>query len=70
MADPTQVHPTFRLPPHIHVGDPAVLLDNILAHANPAQSNHVIGLYLDSVATTLEANLKFVNGIRSVMSST
>jgi hypothetical protein len=50
-----------------HVGDPAVLVDSILAQVEIDQRKVILGHYLDSVAATYEANLKFVQGVRSVI---
>lgn len=67
---PQQLHEVLRFfPPH-HIGDPAVLLESILAQVETAQRRQVIGLYLDSLAAALEANLKFVQGVRSVITGT
>ena len=50
-----------------HIGDPAVMLESILGQVESEQRKQVIGLYLDSVTATLEANLKFVQGVRSAV---
>lgn len=50
-----------------HIGDPAVLLESILGQVEQEQQRQVVGLYLDAVSATLEANLKFVQGMRSVV---
>jgi hypothetical protein len=52
-----------------HIGDPAVLLESILGQVEKEQQRQVVGLYLDAVSATLEANLKFVQGMRSVVGS-
>ena len=52
-------------PPRI--GDPAVILEAIMQEVETNQRGQVMGLYLDSVAATLQANLKFVQGLRSMM---
>ena len=67
MAD-QQLHEAFRLA-HWHVGDPAVLLEAILAQVEAEQRRQILSHYLDSVSATLEANLKFVQSVRSVVAS-
>jgi len=64
--DAQSLNPLFRMTPH-RVGDPAVLLDAILQNVEAPQKQQVIGLYLDSVSATLEANLKLVQGIRAIV---
>jgi hypothetical protein len=49
------------------VGDPAVILETILQEVEANQRAHVMGLYLASISETLQANLKFVQGLHSVM---
>ncbi len=66
MAQDTPLHEVFRLPPW-RIGDPAVLLDAVLSDVQGAQATQVRALYLDSVTATLEANLKFVQGLRSIV---
>jgi hypothetical protein len=70
MADvPSQeLNPLFRWRPW-HIGDPAVLLESILSQVEVGQRQQITALYLDSVTASLEANLKFVQGIRSVLTS-
>ena len=53
-----------------HIGDPAVLLESILGQVEQEQQRQVVGLYLDTVSATLEENLKFVQGMRSVVGNT
>jgi hypothetical protein len=70
MADvPSQeLNPLFRWRPW-HTGDPAVLLESILGQVEAGQRQQITALYLDSVTASLEANLKFVQGLRSVLTS-
>jgi hypothetical protein len=69
MADDTKtLHPVLR-GPWWHIGDPAVLLDSLLDQVEGVQQTQILGLYLDTVAATLEANLKFVQGVRSVVTA-
>jgi hypothetical protein len=49
------------------IGDPAVLLESILRQVETEQQKQIMAHYLDSVTATLEANLKFVQGMRSVI---
>ena len=64
------LNPLFRhLPSHL-IGDPAVLLDSILAQVETGQRTQLLALYLDSVVATAEANLKFAQGVRSVVAGT
>jgi hypothetical protein len=70
MADEHLLHQAFRwVGPVPRVGDPAVLLESILGQVEAEQQKQIMNHYLDSVAATLEANMKFVQGIRSVMGS-
>jgi hypothetical protein len=68
MADPTspELNPLFRWFPW-RIGDPAVLLESILGQVEAGQRQQIMALYLDSVSASLEANLKFVQGLRSVV---
>ncbi len=50
-----------------HHGDPPQLLEAILGQVEVEQREQVVSLYLDSVTATLEAHLKFIQGIRSVV---
>ncbi|HEY1995273.1 MAG TPA: hypothetical protein VGG81_12775 [Edaphobacter sp.] len=70
MADNTsqELNPLFRWRPW-HIGDPAVLLESILGQVEAGQRQQITALYLDSVTSSLEANLKFVQGLRSVLTS-
>ncbi len=61
-----QLHQALRWGPWPG-GDPAVLLEVILAQVEAEQRRQILGLYLESVSATLEANLKFVQGVRSVV---
>ncbi|HLN37863.1 MAG TPA: hypothetical protein VK337_08785 [Xanthobacteraceae bacterium] len=61
-----EINEVFRRPPW-WIGDPAVLLEAILSQVEGEQTKQVTALYLDSVAATLEINLKFVHGLRSVI---
>jgi hypothetical protein len=56
----------FRGIPRL-IGDPPQLLEAILAQVEGQQQKQVMGLFLDTVATTLQANLKFVQGVRSII---
>jgi hypothetical protein len=66
MADENQLHQAFRIPPW-RIGDPPMLLEAVLSQVEGQQAKQVMALYLDSVAATYEANLKFVQGMRSVL---
>jgi hypothetical protein len=61
-----QLNPAFRWVPW-HIGDPAVWLESILGQVEAGQRHQIMTLYLDSMAANLEANLKLVQGIRSVV---
>ena len=50
-----------------HVGDPPILLDTILNQVEKEQQRQILGHYLDSVVATQEANLKFLQSVRSVV---
>jgi hypothetical protein len=56
----------FRGIPRL-IGDPPQILEAILAQVEGEQRKQVMGLLLDSLATTLQANLKFVQGVRSII---
>ncbi|MBV9762044.1 MAG: hypothetical protein JO340_15885 [Acidobacteriaceae bacterium] len=67
MAQSEELNEAFRfLPPH-RIGDPAVLLESILAQVEVGQRTQVMSLFMDSMVTYAEANLKFVQGVRSVL---
>jgi hypothetical protein len=61
-----ELNPLLRWYPW-RVADPAVLLESILEQLEAGQRQQVIALYLDSVTASMEANLKFVQGLRSVV---
>jgi hypothetical protein len=63
---PPQLHQAFRWVPW-HIADPAVLLGPIVEQIETEQKKQIAALYLDSLTTTLEASLKFVQGVRSIM---
>lgn len=69
MAQSEELHPAFRRLPTIHVGDPPVLLEAILARVSEEQARLIMGHYLDAVTATMEANLKFVQGVRAVVAA-
>jgi hypothetical protein len=52
-----------------HVGDPPILLDSILSHVEKEAQKQILGAYLDSVVATHEANLKFVQSVRSAVAA-
>ena len=56
--------PAFRPWPH---GDPPVLLDAILSRVDATKQQQLVGMYLESVASTLEAQLKLVQGMRTLV---
>jgi hypothetical protein len=56
----------FRGIPRL-VGDPPQLLEAILAQVEGQKQRQAMGLILDSVAATLQVNLKLVQGLRSIM---
>jgi len=64
----TQINPLFRLPSW-WIGDPFVVLESILKQVEDQQAKQISAMYLDCVAATLEANLKFVQGVRSVVAA-
>jgi hypothetical protein len=65
MAD-EQLHETLRFRPW-PPGDPWVLVEAILREVEGPQQKQVLGLALDSVAATLQANLKLVEGLRQIV---
>lgn len=64
--DTPQLYQSFR-PGHWYIGDPAIILDTIMNQVEAEQAKQITMLYLDSVAAGLEANLKFIQGVRSVV---
>jgi len=48
-------------------GDPFVVLEAIMARVDEAQQKQLMGLYLDSICATLDAHLKFAQGVRSIV---
>jgi hypothetical protein len=67
-VNPLLLNPLLRLQPW-RVGDPFVILEALLSQVENNQAKQITAMYLDSVAATLEANLKFVQGVRSVIAS-
>jgi hypothetical protein len=65
MAD-EKLNPLFHVPPW-RIGDPPMLVEAVLSQVEGEQTKQVMMLYLDSVTATLEANLKLVQGLRSVV---
>jgi len=61
-----QLHETLRFRPW-PPGDPWVLVEAILREVEGPQQKQVLGLALDSVAATLQANLKLVEGLRQIV---
>jgi hypothetical protein len=50
-----------------HVGDPPILLDSILSHVEKEKQKQILTYFLDSVVASHEANLKFLQNVRSVV---
>ena len=48
-------------------GDPFVLLEAVLRDVDPAQQRQAMGLALDTLHATLQANLKMVEGLRQMV---
>jgi len=48
-------------------GDPWVLVDTVLREVEGPQQKLVLGLALESVSATLQANLKLVDGLRQLV---
>jgi len=48
-------------------GDPWVLVDTVLREVEGPQQKLVLGLVLESVSATLQANLKLVDGLRQLV---
>ena len=62
-----QLHEALRFRPW-PPGDPWVLVEAVLREVeNEQQQKQVIGLALESVAATLQANLKLVEGLRQIV---
>ena len=65
----SQIHPMLHRP-RIWIADPFVILESIMREVEGEQAKQINTLYLDSVTATLEAQLKFVQGVRSVIAGT
>jgi hypothetical protein len=63
-----QLRGLFRWGPIHPIGDPPMLLESILQQVEVQQQKQIIGLYLESITATIEANLKFMQGLRSIVS--
>jgi hypothetical protein len=61
-----QLHELLRFRPW-PPGDPWVLVDTVLREVEGPQQKLVLGLALESVAATLQANLKLVEGLRQIV---
>jgi hypothetical protein len=48
-------------------GDPWVLVDQVLREVEGPQQRLVLGLALESVAATLQVNLKLVQGLQQIV---
>ena len=58
----------LRWGPHPpYTPDPAVLLEAILRETESEDQKRIVGLYFDAVAATLQANLKFVQGVQAIV---
>ena len=55
-----------RFGPPIHP-DPALLLEAVLGEIDSRTQKQIAGLYFEAVAATLQANLKFVQGVQAVL---
>ena len=63
-----QLHESLRFHPW-PIGDYFVLVDSVLKELEGSQQKQIVGMYLESVAATLQANLKLVEGIRGIVAS-
>ncbi len=61
-----QLHEALRFRPW-PPGDPWVLVEAVLREVDGPQQKQVMGLALESVAATLQANLKLVDGLRQIV---
>jgi hypothetical protein len=62
------IHPVLGRP-SIWIGDPAIIMELINEGQNEQTKQRINSLYLDAVAEALQAQLKFVQGLRSIMGS-
>jgi hypothetical protein len=62
------IHPIL-VRPSIMIGDPPIILEFINQGQNEQTKQRMNSLYLDAVAEALQAQLKFVQGLRSILSS-
>ena len=63
---PQQIHESLRFRPW-PIGDYFVLMEPVMQELGEAQQRQAIGLYLQSVAASLQANLTFVEGLRGII---
>jgi hypothetical protein len=61
-----QLNELFRFRPW-PPGDPWVLVETVLREVEGPQQKQVLGLALESVAATLQTNLKLVEGLRQIV---
>jgi hypothetical protein len=61
-----QLHEALRFRPW-PPGDPWVLVEAVLREVDGPQQKQVMGLALESVAATPQANLKLVDGLRQIV---
>ena len=47
--------------------DPPVLLEAVLREVDSEDQKRIAGLYFEAVAATLQANLKFVQGVQAIV---
>jgi len=66
--------PTNQLSTLLHWGprppyypDPAVLLEAVINELDAPTQKKVAGLYFDAVTASLQANLKFIQGVQAIV---
>ena len=67
MAD-ERINSLFNLNRFVHIGDPPIILEFINDLPDEAKQS-ATSLYLGAVAEGLQAHLKLVQGLRSIISS-
>lgn len=65
MVDKT--HEALAWRPNRWIGDPPILLDLILEQVEAEQAKQAVMMFLDAAVATQEANLRFVQGVRSLV---
>jgi hypothetical protein len=66
--DEQELNPLLRFHPW-PIGDYFVLPEAVLQELEASKQAEIAGMYLDSLSATLQAKVKYVEGVRNVLSS-